>query len=113
MFFTILNILAGTAAAAVYGLWAWKWSVRNCKLLAALNFMIAAIASVTAFAYALMLMAGDTNLLGTSLRPIVSIALIFPAVTRMLELRRDTQREAVARQLKRALREAAGARERP
>lgn len=94
----ILNTLAGTTAASVYTLWATKWAQRNSPGLAAMNALIAVVAAGIAITYAIALITGnDTHVRG--LRAIVGIALLTPALTRMLELRRDERREAYAEQL--------------
>ncbi len=98
MFLIILNILAGTTAASVYALWAAKWATRNSPGLAVMNGIVALVAAAIAVTYAVVLITGnDDHVRG--LRAVVSLALLTPALTRMLELRRDERREAVAKQL--------------
>ena len=98
MVLIILNILAGTTAASVYALWATKWAQRNSPGLATMNALIALVAAGIAITYAIVLITGDDDHV-RGLRAIVSIALLTPALTRMLELRRDERREAYAERL--------------
>lgn len=108
MFYAAVNVIAGTAAATVYTLWGWKWITRRCWVLGVLNLTVAAIAAGIAVVYALLVVSGEVDGLGATLRPVVSAALVIPAVARMMELRRDVQREAVARSLKSSLKQATG-----
>lgn len=98
MLLLALNIVAATSAATVYGLWAAKWLNRNAPGLALLNALVALVAGGVGVVYLLLLLTGDESHT-QPLRAIVSLMLLLPAIARMLELRRDERREAVAQQL--------------
>lgn len=101
MLLLIINLSAGATAATIYGLWAARWWHRKARLLALLNALVAIAAIVFTVGYAILLTRAaphaDVALFG--FRPALSLVLVLPAVARLLELRRDERREAVARRL--------------
>ena len=100
----VLNIAAGSLAAAAYGLWALKWAQRHAWLLAALNLLVGIIALGFAIGYALILIDHARQPQpALAFRPLIPLLLLVPAVARWLELRHDEYREAYASALARQI----------
>ena len=100
----VLNVIAGAAAGAAYGLWALKWTQRRAWTLALLNLLIGVIALGFAVGYALILVDHAHKPQPASVfRPAIPLLLLVPAVARWLELRRDEYREAYATALARQI----------
>lgn len=100
----VLNVIAGAAAGAAYGLWALKWAQRRAWTLAILNFVVGVIALGFAVGYALILVDhAHQPQPALVFRPFIPPLLLVPAVARWLELRRDEYREAYATALARQI----------
>jgi membrane protein YdbS with pleckstrin-like domain len=88
-----LNVVAGSAAGTIYLLWAWKWERRQRRLLAFMNALLAAAAYAIAVAYALMLWEQPVNA-AVTIRAVIPLLLVVPAIARWYELRADERRDA-------------------
>lgn len=103
----MINVIAGTTAATIYALWTVKWAQRRCAFLAVMNAVVAIDAALVAASYALLLATGDAKYLQV-LRSLVSVVILMPAATRLLEMHREQKREAVAGLLESRLRDITG-----
>lgn len=94
-----LGLVAASVAAATYGVWTARWIRRGAPFLALLNGLIAVAGIALILAHLLSL----SEPIITSIRirrtpsPLLwgDILILLPAVTRLLELRRDKKRDAV------------------
>lgn len=101
MLLLLLNLAAGSAAATVYSIWAYRWAKRHQLGLALVNAATAIAALVFAIGYGVILAQAEhaATVQTTAFRPLASLVLLLPAAARFLELRRAERREAFARRL--------------
>lgn len=114
--FVYAGLVTASVAAASYGVWAVRWTRRKAWLLAALNGLIALAGVALILGHLLNL--SEPLLTEVRLRRVprgllfIDVVFLLPAITRLLELRRDKRRDAVRLVIERGIqaqREASGA----
>ena len=102
MALVLMNILIGSLAATVFGIWAYKWFSRRSWLLAVIHSSI----SLASLAAAVALTVGMFHPLALTpalSSPLPALLVLLPTVARALELSTDEYSDAVVGVMKREL----------
>ena len=102
----LLNIVGCSLAGVAYALWAVKWWRRSNTVMAALHALTAVVGVGFSVGYGLVLLEHPRQPIPSAdeaFRPFIGLVLLFPALSRMLELREAEYREAFARKAQQAL----------
>lgn len=101
------GLVTASVAAATYGVWAVRWARRKAWLLAVLNGLIALAGVALIFDHLLNL--SDPLFTELRLRRVprgllfIDVVFLLPAITRLLELKRDKRRDAVRQVIERGI----------